>query len=158
MSNTVVIDGDMTLTSTIDGEGGAFIRLGQNPVIEPLEVAENGTYEVPEGVDGFNPVRVAIPAIRLYSSKKVEAYAFYSTFKIFKQAVFPDLPMDKDIIVIEFENNTSNTRAGLFWVQIKLPNSNQVTSYGRRVGALFGDANGCDVYAGATINVYVGDY
>lgn len=58
MSDRVVIDGDMTLTSTIDGEGGAFIRLGQNPVIEPLNVTENGTYSVPDGVEGFNPVRV----------------------------------------------------------------------------------------------------
>lgn len=158
MSDRVVIDGDMSLTSTIDGEGGAYIRLEQNPVIEPLNVTDNGTYEAPDGVDGYSPVTVAIPAIRLYSSKKVEAYAYYGTFKIFKQAVFPDLPMDKDIIVIEFENNTSNTRAGEFWVQIKLPKSNRVTSYGRRVGAGFGDANGCNVYAGATINVYVGDY
>ena len=61
MSDRVVIDGDMTLTSTIDGEGGAYIRLGQNPVIQPLDVTENGTYEAPEGVEGFNPVRVAIP-------------------------------------------------------------------------------------------------
>lgn len=158
MSDRVVIDGDMSLTSTIDGEGGAVIRLGQNPVIEPLNVTENGTHSVSDGVDGFNPVTVAIPAIRLYSSKKVEAYAYYDTFKIFKQAVFPDLPMDKDIIVIEFENNTSNKRAGVYWVQIKLPKTNQVTSYGSRVGASFGDANGCNVYAGATINVYVGDY
>lgn len=61
MSDRVVTDGDMTLTSTIDGEGGAYIRLGQNPVIEPLNVTENGTYEVPDGVDGYSPVTVAIP-------------------------------------------------------------------------------------------------
>ena len=61
MSDRVVIDGDMTLTSTIDGEGGAFIRLGQNPVIEALNVTENGTYEVPEGVNGYSPVTVALP-------------------------------------------------------------------------------------------------
>ena len=61
MSDRVVIDGDTIITSTIDGEGGAYIRLGQNPVIEPLEVSENGTYSVPDGVDGFNPVTVALP-------------------------------------------------------------------------------------------------
>lgn len=32
------------------------------PVIEPLEVTENGTYEPPEGVDGYNPVTVNVPA------------------------------------------------------------------------------------------------
>lgn len=31
------------------------------PVIESLSVAENGTYLVPEGVDGFNPVVVNVP-------------------------------------------------------------------------------------------------
>jgi len=31
------------------------------PVIQPLNVVENGTYEVPEGTDGFNPVVVAVP-------------------------------------------------------------------------------------------------
>ena len=61
MSDRVVIDGDMSLTSTIDGEGGAVIRLGQNPVIEPLNVTENGTHSVSDGVDGFNPVTVALP-------------------------------------------------------------------------------------------------
>lgn len=61
MSDRVVIDGDMSLTSTIDGEGNAFIRIGQNPVIVPLNALENGTYAVSEGVDGFNPVTVSIP-------------------------------------------------------------------------------------------------
>lgn len=32
------------------------------PVIESLSVTENGTYLVPEGVDGFNPVSVSVPA------------------------------------------------------------------------------------------------
>ena len=56
-----MVDGDTIITSTIDGEGGAYIRLGQNPVIEPLEVAENGTYSVPDGVDGYSPVMVNVP-------------------------------------------------------------------------------------------------
>ena len=32
------------------------------PVIESLSVTENGTYLVPEGVDGFNPVTVDVPS------------------------------------------------------------------------------------------------
>ena len=32
-----------------------------NPVIEPLEVKENGTYNAPDGVDGYNPVVVNVP-------------------------------------------------------------------------------------------------
>lgn len=193
MSDRVVIDGDMSLTSTIDGEGGAYIRLGQNPVIEPLNVTENGTHSVSDGVDGFNPVTVALPeyegaytvepsaeeqtlatagkvmtqdvvinkaesGIRLYSSKKVEADASYGTFDDFQRAMFPDLPMDRDIVTIEFEDNTSNNRAGIGWVRAKVPKTNMFATYGRRVGDQFGGRYGCNVYAGATINVYVGDY
>ena len=33
------------------------------PVIESLNVTENGTYTAPEGVDGYNPVTVNVPAI-----------------------------------------------------------------------------------------------
>lgn len=32
-------------------------------VINPLSITENGTYQVPEGVDGFNPVSVNVPSI-----------------------------------------------------------------------------------------------
>lgn len=33
---------------------------GSGPVIEALTVTENGTYNVPEGVDGYNPVTVEV--------------------------------------------------------------------------------------------------
>lgn len=160
MSDRVVIDGDMSLTSTIDGEGGAYIRLGQNPVIEPLNVTENGTYEVPEGVDGFNPVRVDISktGLTLYSSIQIEKYKGYGTFDDFKNAVVPDLPIDAGLILIDFVNNTSNSRAGVYWVQAKSFQKDGVVSGGKRVGGQFGGSYGCDVYAGATVNVYVLDY
>ena len=31
------------------------------PVVQPLEVTENGTYTAPEGVDGYSPVTVNVP-------------------------------------------------------------------------------------------------
>lgn len=34
---------------------------GADPVIEPLEVTENGTYTAPNGVDGYSPVTVNVP-------------------------------------------------------------------------------------------------
>lgn len=41
----------------------ARIMIGstQEPVIQSLSVSENGTYTVPEGVDGYNPVNVSVP-------------------------------------------------------------------------------------------------
>lgn len=35
---------------------------GSEPVISALEITENGTYNAPEGVDGYNPVTVNVPA------------------------------------------------------------------------------------------------
>lgn len=32
-----------------------------DPIIEPLEVTENGTYTAPDGVDGYSPVAVNVP-------------------------------------------------------------------------------------------------
>ena len=41
-----------------------FIEGGDVPaVIESLSVTENGTYQVPEGVDGYNPVSVNVPSV-----------------------------------------------------------------------------------------------
>lgn len=36
------------------------------PVIESISITENGVYQVPEGVDGFNPVTVNIPSVGDY--------------------------------------------------------------------------------------------
>jgi hypothetical protein len=58
--DNVAIDGVTELGNVIEGETiGSVIRLRQK--IEPLDVTENGVYEVPESVDGFNPVTVSIP-------------------------------------------------------------------------------------------------
>ena len=42
-------------------EGKAAGGGGTAPVIEPLEVTENGTYTAPSGVDGYSPVTVNVP-------------------------------------------------------------------------------------------------
>lgn len=45
-----------------DGELMQFTHGAGNPVIESLEITENGTYNAPEGVDGYSPVTVEVPA------------------------------------------------------------------------------------------------
>ena len=45
-------DRDIVVTA----EGG-----GAEPIIEPLEITENGTYTAPDGVDGYSPVTVNVP-------------------------------------------------------------------------------------------------
>ena len=39
-----------------DASGGVA-----DPIIEPLEITENGTYTAPDGVDGYSPVTVNVP-------------------------------------------------------------------------------------------------
>lgn len=41
---------------------GNIKTLGGAPVIEPKTITENGTYNAPEGVDGFTPITVNVPA------------------------------------------------------------------------------------------------
>ena len=43
---------------------GYLLGMGQggNKAIQPLSVTKNGSYEVPEGVDGYNPVNVNVPS------------------------------------------------------------------------------------------------
>ena len=36
------------------------IQTESSPIIQPLSITENGTYEAPDGVDGYSPVTVAI--------------------------------------------------------------------------------------------------
>lgn len=103
-------------------------------------------------------INKAFGIIKFYAAKKVEANAKYNEFGDFKKAQLPDLPTDRDIVMIDFVNNTSNNRAGVYWIQVKSPQKGEVVTGGKRVGGQFGGSYGCDVYAGATINVYVGDY
>lgn len=103
----------------------------------------------------------AIPqssGIYLYESKYITTDAHYEAFNDFKDAVVPDLPLDKTFVLIEFVNNTTTTRSGIYWMQAITPETGVVRSVGARVGASFGDNYGCDVHAGATINIYVGDF
>ena len=56
--------GSVGLSSGIQYDWIAVAGLGtvSESVIEPLTITENGTYTAPEGVDGYNPVTVNVPA------------------------------------------------------------------------------------------------
>ncbi len=49
---------DVIRAEIFGGGGGGG---GRDPVVEPLTVTENGEYEAPAGVDGYNPVTVNVP-------------------------------------------------------------------------------------------------
>lgn len=54
------------LTATLSARGRLKATLSKaiervEPIIKPLEIAENGEYSAPAGVHGFNPVKVDVP-------------------------------------------------------------------------------------------------
>ena len=56
-----------------EGEDGGLVPFTHgtgNPVIEPLNVTKNGTYEVPDGVNGYSPVSVNVPAPEIKLQEK----------------------------------------------------------------------------------------
>lgn len=67
----VVTEDDIIRIYSIEPEPEPVI-----PVVEPLSVTENGVYTVQEGIDGFNPVSVAVAQARNYSN------AMYGDYKI----------------------------------------------------------------------------
>lgn len=63
MSNNVTVNGvDYSGISKVqlNAPDGATVVFRGDPVINELTITENGTYEVPEGVDGYNPVVVNV--------------------------------------------------------------------------------------------------
>lgn len=62
MSNTERIQANnAALRESIDTAKTLPEAGAAEPVIEPLEVTENGTYTAPEGVNGYSPVTVNVP-------------------------------------------------------------------------------------------------
>lgn len=56
-NNTTELQAILAAVEALPEAGGEA-----NPVVEPLNVTENGTYNAPEGVDGYNPVTVYVPS------------------------------------------------------------------------------------------------
>lgn len=66
-----VVDGSFTITEEITEQDSLIDQIkaalrgkaaASDPVIEPLEVTENGTYTAPDGVHGYSPVVVNVAA------------------------------------------------------------------------------------------------
>lgn len=56
-------ENDGLLAGYEDGYGNGFAdgkAEAKEPVVEPLEITENGTYTAPDGVDGYSPVTVNV--------------------------------------------------------------------------------------------------
>lgn len=60
MANTVTTEDDDTLRKAIDSLIEGYGQGDNPPVIQPLNITENGTYTAPSGVDGYSPITVSI--------------------------------------------------------------------------------------------------
>ncbi len=134
----------------------ALLDSGLTQVADAIRTM-GGTKELLEFPDDFVSAVEALPILKL-ESRSITEYASYSTFNDFKNALFPDATFDSSITLIQFVNNTSNSRAGIIWMQGIDKPSNTKISYGRRVGGSFGETYGCDVYQGATVNLYTSEF
>lgn len=120
--------------------------------------AKGGTNDSLQFPDEFVSAVESLQILRLEESRSIAEYANYDSFANFKEALFPDATFDSTITLIQFVNNTSNNRAGIIWVQcIDKPTNTKISS-GRRVGSTFGESYGCNVYQGATVNLYVSEF
>ena len=99
-------------TIYVQGKDGGLVPFTQgagNPVIEPLEVTENGTYEVPNGVDGYNPVTVNVEKERntlLFDNSNLSGFAsdsefggLYTRFQSFGSNPF-EILLDQEYLVV----------------------------------------------------------
>lgn len=57
----VLTEQEALITELQDTLRGKAAGGAANPVIEPLEITENGAYTAPDGVDGYSPVTVNVP-------------------------------------------------------------------------------------------------
>lgn len=72
------------------------IQTNGAPVIESLTVSENGTYEPPDGVDGYSPVTVNVESGNAYDSGYEEGYA--NGYETAKEEVLSDPQTAVDIV------------------------------------------------------------
>lgn len=65
-----VFDKETIYVQGADGELMPFTHGTGNPVIEPLNVTQNGVYTTPVGVNGFSPVAVNVPSPEIKLQEK----------------------------------------------------------------------------------------
>lgn len=90
-----------------------------------------------------------------YDATEYKQYDTYADFE--REYILPLIgTSDTYIAVIKILNNTSNTRAAIWHVDYVSKGTKKINA-GERVGGQFSNLYGGDVYAGATIEIYISE-
>lgn len=88
---------------------GNIKALGGTPTIEAKSITENGTYNAPEGVDGFNPVTVNVPtpepvidSLSIFANGRYEAPEGIDGYS----PIIVDIPPKIEVTLNATENGT----------------------------------------------------
>ena len=132
-----------------------YVEAVVDPVTENILI-NTGIYVTPGDV-----IMIASPdagKFILWKVVNVTGYRSFSTAVDFRNAYLSELLNNYNNISIRclFRNNTSNTRAAIDYCYAKFNDNNVSTQAenGHRVGGLFADAYGADVYSEAQIYIY----
>lgn len=55
---------------------------GDKSVVDELNVTKNGTYNVPDGVDAYNPVNVDVPTVTKFDGSQLKLFKFKSDWGV----------------------------------------------------------------------------
>ena len=112
---------------------GSIKTIGRVPVIESKTITENGTYTAPEGVDGYSPITVNIPAYEPVIQEKIitengtytapEGVDGYSPI-----TVDVPIPLDEQLTATENGTFTPDTGYRFNQVTVNVPNKNILTN------------------------------
>lgn len=98
---------------------------GSEPVIESLSITENGTYNAPSGVDGYNPIEVDVSpnltSISITANGTYTPSIPYDGYDSINVDVPPTLP--SEYLESEFDTEHSNSTIGFLDIvkNVKLP-------------------------------------
>lgn len=135
-----------------EGEDGGLVPFTQgagNPVIEPLNVTQNGVYTTPVGVNGFSPVSVNVPDLPpVLQSKEATQNGEYTPdsgydglSKVTVNVPAPEIKLQEKTITENGEYTADAGFDGLAKVLVAVASSGASPKYARRTFTATGTWN-----------------